>query len=280
MKEFLKKYENIILLLALFLLASALLVSNVDKDSEPNFLERAVLTVFTPIQKGVTLTIRNIADVWDHYLYLINTSRQNKELFQIVDQMRMKNMLLVEELKKYRRVDQLLSLQSLNKGRFQMANVVAWDSTNQAQTLVIDRGTQEGVKEGMVVMTHRGLIGRVVNSTRHASRVLMVTDARSAIDAYIQEGRARLIVVGQNKTTSFVKYLSLDARATVGDIVISSGLGGIYPKGLPIGKISRLERGTDRLFYKAELELSAELNRIEEVLVMIDNTWKKEPLPE
>lgn len=280
MKELLKKYENIILLLALFLLASALLVSATDKDSEPNFLERAVLTVFTPIQKGVTLTMRNIADAWNHYVYLINTSRQNEELFKIVDQMRMKNMLLVEELKKYRRVDQLLSLQSLNKGRFQMANVVAWDSTNQAQTLVIDRGTQEGVKEGMVVLTHRGLIGRVVNLTRHASRVLMITDARSAIDAYIQEGRARLIVVGQNKRTSIVKYLSLDSRVTVGDVVISSGLGGLYPKGLPIGKISWLERGTDRLFYKAELELSAELNRIEEVLVMIDNTWKKEPLPE
>lgn len=275
-----KKYENIILLLLLFVFASVLLAKSVKEKKSPNVLERAVLAVVAPLQKGVTITIGNVLEVWNHYIYLTAASKQNERLFKLLNEQKFKNNLMLEELKKYRRVERLLSFLPAGSGKFQLSNVVAWDSTNLAQTLVIDRGKQDGVKNGMVVITHQGLIGRIVLSTARASRVLMITDARSAVDAFVQESRVRLIVSGQNRNKFLVKYLSIDSDVKLGDVVVSSGLGGVYPKGLPIGTIASLEPDPGRLFYKAEITPSANMEHIEEVLVMTGNEHGADERPE
>jgi len=278
MKHLIRKYENIFLILALFLFASVLLSGNLKVAQVRGFMEKAVLAVVTPIQKGVTNTVRNVAYLWSHYIYLVGTSEENEELRRKLHEQTFQNGLLLEELKRYRRVENLISFHPVARSRFQVATVVAWDSTNLTQTLLIDRGANNNVREGMVVLTHQGLVGRTVLSTGNASRVLMITDARNAVDAYLQESRVRCIVVGQNKNTCVVRYLPIDAKVKVGDMLISSGLGGVYPKGLPLGRITSLKPGSDRLFYEATMTPSADFNRLEEVLVMLDKpAVKTEP---
>ena len=105
----------------------------------------------------------------------------------------------------------------------------------------------------------------------------MMTDARSAVDAFVQGSRVRCVVVGQNRKRALIRYLPLDADVKEGNVLISSGLGGVYPKGLRLGTVSRLKKGNGRLFYEAEMTPSADFSRIEEVLVVLG---KSEPEPE
>jgi rod shape-determining protein MreC len=268
MKELFKRYENVILLLALFILASVLLANNVKGKAAANPLERFALTIASPLQKFVMFSYRTVSDAWFGYIYLVNTNRENVQLKKQLEKERFKSGLLLEDLKKYRRVDNLLSYHPIARSGFQVAEVIAWDSTNIAQTLVINKGQLDNVHENMVAFTHEGLVGRVVTAAGHSSRVLMITDARSAVDAYVQNSRARCIVVGQNRKQSIVRYLSRDAEVKPGDTLISSGLGGIFPKGLPLGRISSLEPGEGMLFYRAEMKPAFNLDKIEEVLIM------------
>lgn len=232
-------------------------------------LEKTALTLITPVQKGITGTVRSVVGVWDHYIYLVNSEGENRELKRDLMKQEFQNGLLLEELKKYRRVESLLSLHPIAMSGFQVASVVAWDSTNLARTLVIDRGTEDDIRKGMIALTHEGVVGRVVTVAKRSAKVLLVTDARSAVDAYLQGSRVRSIVVGQNKNSCFIRYLPIDADIKEGDLLISSGLGSVYPKGLTLGKISSLKRGSDRLFYVAEMEPSADFKRMEELLVML-----------
>lgn len=268
MNTLFKHYENILLLLALVILASVLLANNIKEKEAPNPLEKFALIVASPLQKAVTSSIRETASLWNRYIHLVETSRKNVELKKKLEEERFKNNLLLEELKKYRRVENLLSFHPIAKTGFQVADVIAWDSTNLSQTFVINKGTQNKLQENMVVLTHNGLIGRIVNATKNSSRVLMITDSRSAVDAYVQETRVRCIIVGQNKKKCLIRYLPVDAKVKTGDVLISSGLGGIFPKGLLLGTISSIEPGNGRLFFKAEMVPAANLKRIEEVLIM------------
>ncbi len=268
MKELFKRYENVILLLALFIFASILLANNVKGKTAANPLERFALTLTSPLQRFVMFSYHTVSDAWFGYIALVNTNKANIQLRKQVEKARFKSGLLLEELKKYRRVDSLLSYHPIARSGFQVAEVIAWDSTNVAQTLVINKGNRDNVYENMVALTHDGLVGRVVTATGHASRVLMITDARSAVDAYVQNSRARCIVVGQNKRQCIIRYLSRDAEVKPGDTLISSGLGGIFPKGLPLGKVSSLEPGEGMLFYRAEMKPGFNLDKIEEVLIM------------
>jgi cell shape-determining protein MreC len=108
-----------------------------------------------------------------------------------------KNNQLREELKKFRRVEELVAKSPPPvQHDAVVASVVGWDATNTARTVIINRGTGSGVTEGMVVLNHLGLVGRVVNATTRSARVLLITDARSAVDAYVQRTRSRCAVVG------------------------------------------------------------------------------------
>jgi rod shape-determining protein MreC len=263
-----KKYENLILLFALLIFSAVLLSNNARGQKNKNLLERAVLAVVTPPQDAVTNGIRNIIITWNHYFYLVDTAKENATLRKMFEEQVYKNNLLREELKKYRRVDTLVAQTQLTATKtVVVAGVSAWDSTTNAKTMAIDRGEKDGVKTGMVAMTHLGLIGRVVTVSDHAARVLLITDARSAVDAYVQRTRARCTVVGTNKNTCDVKYLASKEDTREGDILVSSGLGGVFPAGLQIGRVSSIEPGASKLFAKAEMIPTANLERLEEVLV-------------
>jgi rod shape-determining protein MreC len=120
----------------------------------------------------------------------------------------------------------------------------------------------------MPVVTHRGLVGRVVRVSYASSKVLLITDIRSAVDCVVQETRDSLVAIGQSSRELEVKYLNVDAKVTKDDRVISSGLGRVFPKGLLIGSLSNIGKVGDSLFLKAKLSPSVDLARIEEVLII------------
>jgi rod shape-determining protein MreC len=275
MNRLFKKYENVILLLCLLIFSAVLLSNNARGRATNVLVERVVLAVVTPFQDAITSGIRSLILGWNNYFYLVGTSKENATLRKLLGEQVFKNNMLREELKKYRRFEELVTNTpgfALNDGV--VANVVAWDASNAAKTLVVNRGRNDGVRIGMVVVNPYGLVGRVVTVSGRDARVLLITDARSAVDAYVQRTRARAVVVGANSDSCDVKYLSVKEEATEGDLLVSSGLGGVFPAGVQLGKITRLEVGSSKLFAKAEMTPSTNLGHIEEVVIA------KNPKPE
>ncbi len=262
-----QKYENLILLLCLLIFAAVLLSNNARENRKPNMIERAVLAAVTPFQNLATATVRGAIAGYHRYFYLVETSAQNEKLLRMFHEQAFKNNQLREELKKYRRIDEMITFSPVSLNNAVLAEVAAWDATNIARTMVINRGEEQGLREEMIVLTRQGLVGRLVAVTPNAARVLLITDARSAVDCYVQRTRTRCVVVGQNRKRCDILYLPVNANVKAGDMLISTGLGGVYPAGLPVGRIITLDVGSSKLFFKAEMVPAADLEHLEEVMV-------------
>jgi len=147
----------------------------------------------------------------------------------------------------------------------------AWEGS-----LLIDRGSADGVKTGMPVLAPEGLLGQTVEVTEHSAKVRLITDQRSGVAALIQATRAEGVVRGSIEGLLSMEYVSRTSTVTVGDIVITSGMGGIYPKGLMIGEVETMELDDNDLYPSISVRPTAQFEGIEEVVVLIGAT----PQPE
>jgi rod shape-determining protein MreC len=118
------------------------------------------------------------------------------------------------------------------------------------------------------VVTHRGVVGRITEVSSYTSKVLLITDMNSSVDALIQRTRARGVVEGRGSSLCELRYVAGSDDVSVGDLVVTSGLCGIFPKGLPIGTVKDVEKDSFGLFQQIELVPSVELNKLEEVSVL------------
>jgi len=149
------------------------------------------------------------------------------------------------------------------------ATVIGYDPLNLSSVIVIDKGRREGVRKGCAVITNDGLLGRVVESGLMTSKVLLINDSNSGVAALIQRNRQQGLVSGTLSGRLILHYLPPDADIQVSDLVITSGLGGLYPKGIMIGRISEIQDQASAGSILAIVETSANLTRLEEVLVVL-----------
>jgi len=145
------------------------------------------------------------------------------------------------------------------------AGVIGWDYS----CLTIDRGTGAGISEQMCVLTSEGVVGRVLSVSGHTSKVLLIWDSNSRLGGVIQRSRAQGIVEGDQNGRCIVKYIEASADVRPDDLVVTSGEGGVFPKGLAVGKVTSVARRDGELFQTAALEPLADLGRLEEVLVAV-----------
>jgi len=133
----------------------------------------------------------------------------------------------------------------------------------------VDRGTRDGVRRNAPVVTSDGVVGRVIEVTPTTARVLLVADSRSAVGVVVQRIRDLGVVEGRNERVLHLKYLSRTSDVQPGDVVVTSGQGGVFPKGLAVGRITRVVREEGELLLEAEVEPAAALDRLEEVLILL-----------
>jgi rod shape-determining protein MreC len=148
------------------------------------------------------------------------------------------------------------------------AEVVGRDASVWFQSLTIDKGERDGLKPGMPVLAPEGVVGMISGTSSHAARVMLLTDPNSGVDVLVQRTRARGIVSGQLEQEAVLKYVKRDEDVKVGDRVITSGLDGVFPKGMPVGHVTEVSRKDRGLFLYAEVTPSAAASRLEEVLVV------------
>ncbi|PIQ96382.1 MAG: rod shape-determining protein MreC [Nitrospinae bacterium CG11_big_fil_rev_8_21_14_0_20_56_8] len=264
-----KGRKNIILLSAIFLISFVLMTVNVKRGKGPVFFETFAMWVVDPIQNMLTQSVNAVSDMFDHYFFLVNVARENEKLQIEIDRLKQEQNVLQEEIKSWERISKLISPLEYTERSSLVATIVAYDATQWSKMVFIDKGTKDGVQENFPVVTHAGVIGHVIQAGRNSSKVLLITDSRSAVDSLFKESRISGVVVGTGRDSCDMKYVPITAEVKVGDQVLSSGLGGIFPKGMMVGTVSKVVRKKQGLFQTISVSPSADLSRLEEVLVLL-----------
>ena len=264
-----KNKRDIILVSAILLFSLALMTLNVKQEKGVRFLDSIVGEVLSPFQNYFAQTLQSISDSINHYFLLIDVAKQNDMLkLQVQGLISEKNQ-LIERLATQKRLAKLMDYEGDWEGKTGMASVIGRDATQWSKVVVINKGVKNGIKDHLAVVTEVGVIGQVIHAGLNTSKVLLIVDGRSAVDALFQGSRISGVVVGMGEDECRLKFVPNTADVKVGDPVLSSGLGGIFPKGLIIGKVSEVLKKKQGLFQEITLIPSSDLLRLEEVLVLL-----------
>jgi rod shape-determining protein MreC len=149
------------------------------------------------------------------------------------------------------------------------AQVIGRDPSNWSNSIIIDKGSSSGIKQNMAVMSTRGLVGRIVETGKNSSKVLLITDPSLKVGVMIRRNRQGGVMVGRPGSRCKVIYIALDSDAKAGDKIITAGFGSVFPKGILIGDIEKVGKEEGRLYKYAVIRPSQDLSRLEEVLCII-----------
>ena len=258
-------------LASILIFSLVLMTVNVRYEKSNLFFESIVVWFFSPIQNLLTSTTSYVSDAFDHYFFLVETSKENDRLLLKVNLLSKKNNELIERNKLLERSDNLIEFLDKDERPFVIAKVIGYDATQWSKVIFINRGTNHKVQKNSSVMNNAGVIGHVIHSSPNSSKVLLITDGRSAVDSLFQETRESGITVGTGENICKMKFVPISAKINLGDKVISSGLGGVFPKGLVVGRVVDIVKQSQELFQDIMVEPSADLSNIEEVIVLLPN---------
>jgi len=252
--------------IAFFLL---LLSMNSGQKGQWNPLEQIVIEVTVPIERLFQRTVAWTEDFWSNYFFLVNVRRENTALKREVDALKVENSRYREQLFTYDRLKALLQFkQSLNIPAV-AAQVIGLDPTGWFKSVIIDKGTSAEISMDMPVVNASGVVGRVVSVSPHYAKILLLIDQNSAVDSLIQRSRDRGMVCGLGRETCSLDYMIKTSDVQEGDKVVTSGLGGVYPKGIPIGQVIHVEDSPGDLFKHITVKPAVDFSRLEEVLVIL-----------
>jgi rod shape-determining protein MreC len=240
---------------------------------------RIAISLIAPFQKASTSSIRFVKDIWRHYFFIVNVAKENDNLQKELKEAFEDNTRLNELKLSNTRLRNLLSFEKTITNRVLSAEVVGKDPSPWFKTVIIDKGKNDGVKRGMAVVVPRGIAGQVTDVSFNYSKVLLIIDHNSAVDALAQNDRARGIIKGGMAEQCLFKYVLRKHDLNIGDVVVSSGLDGVFPKGLAVGYVSAVVKPKSGIFQEVTVTPYVDFEKLEEVLVVL-NPKKQEFEPE
>ena len=264
----LRRYPVAALVVLLLLLALVLMSLRVKQQRGIAFVDALVMELCSPFQRTATFVIQTIHHTFQQYFLLVDLQRENEILRQQITELQRESNLKEEALLANERFRKLLQFRENVSVPTVAAEVIGQDPSSWFKSVVINKGERDGVGKGMAVISPEGVVGQILKAAPHYATVLLVTDYNSAIDSIIQKTRARAIVEGKGENRCQLKYLLRTEEVHVGDVILTSGLSGNFPKGLLIGEIRRVEKKGQGIFQYAEMAPSVDLTRLEEVLVI------------
>lgn len=242
-----------------------------------DFFDALLIEVCTPFQKASTFIIKTIHGVFQEYLFLVHLQEENVRLKQRIAELQEENHQMKEMALANERLRKLLQFREKISPAVVAAEVIGQDPSSWFKSVTINKGKKDGVRQGMAVISSEGVIGQILKSASHYSTVLLITDYNSAIDSIVQRNRAKAIVEGKGENRCQLKYLLRTEEVNVGDIVVTSGLSGNFPKGLRVGAVQKVNKKGHGVFQYAELVPSVDLTRLEEVLIITGSSLPSFP---
>jgi rod shape-determining protein MreC len=269
MWEFVRKYRLAIAAGVSLLLVFLFYSLNLRHKEHANPFERAVLNLVAPAGGAAARGNGTLARIWGDYIDLVNVRRENRQLLETVKVLNSRLIASQEALVVNDRLKRLLDLKTALRMPSLAATVIGEDGSPWFKTVVIDRGERDGLREGLPVVASDGIVGQLVKVAASSSRVLLVTDTASSVAAVVLRSRARGVLKGKGEGRCSLEFAVHDDDVKVGDLVISSGVGGVFPKGLPLGEVTMVKKGEYGIFQTVEVRPAVAVGRLEEVLVLV-----------
>ena len=274
--------RTIILWVAVFIVG-LLAFTTVKGKYDLKISENVVNTILSPFQSAIT-SISNVTKKigvisWE----MVTVYEQNKMLRSEVEQLRQRDVNVNEIMAENTRLTNILNYKNAVK-QFDtaVAKIISYDSSNLTNSITINLGAKDGMQKNMPVITPQGLVGTIVAVYEHSAKVQLILDPRSAVGAIIQRPESRVIGIMQGSVgvQTLAKMLNIprDADVVVGDNVLTSGYGGLYPKGIVIGEVVEVTNEAGGLLKYATVKTAVDFYRIEEVLVIV-NSREAPPTP-
>ncbi len=241
------------------------------KVDDTSIFQKVLIEVMAPLQRGTLSFKESISSTIDHYITIVDTSKENVELRKSVDVLKNRVFVLEELEKENTRLKQLLEFGKEIPRKKVLAQIVSWDSSNEFKVLRINKGSNHGLKELSPVITMTGLVGYVYRITPNYSDILTILDQNNRVDAIVARTRTHGIVEGHSGLNCNFKYVSRTESVEIGDEIITAGLGEIYPKGIKVGTITQIDKQNYGITQTIELTPSVDFFKLEQVVVLIED---------
>jgi rod shape-determining protein MreC len=270
----LRRFRTVWIWAICIFLTLLLLSSSLGGKREWNPAAQIIIEVTAPLQRLIKGTISIVEGLWLKYFYLVNASDENRRLKKELNTLRIENYQHQELLATHARLQKLLQFKETIDWPVVAAQVIGRDPTGWFESVIIDKGKNAGLKVNMPVVNADGVVGRTVSVSRNYAKVLLIIDQNSAVDSITQRSRDKGIVKGFSSKVCKLDYVVKTSDVNVGDMVVTSGLGRVYPKGLPVGEVVEVVDLPGELFKDIKVSPLVDFSKLEELLVIL----KEDPL--
>jgi rod shape-determining protein MreC len=280
MESVLGRYKNLIVLVGVLfaqVLGLAIQVKRTTDTESTRLIRIWAVGAVTPFEKVFSWFGNGSGNLWHNYIYLRGVRQENRDLKAQIEQLRIEHVRLIEDAQQARRLQALFNFKEQYISKPIPAQVIGSGGSEQSRVVYIDKGESDGIKPDMAVITVNGIVGKVLRVFRSTAQVLLIDDQSSGVGGILEKSRLQGIVRGTPAGEVVLEKIMTDETVQPGDEVRTSGGDRIFPKGLPIGTVTRVSNGSD-LFLNIHVRPSADLNKLEEVLV-VTKVEDKEPTP-
>ena len=224
--------------------------------------------IILPVQLLTNRTVHSVVGIWQNYISLMGVRDENRGLRARQGELEAERIKLLEYRYENERLLKLLgAVQERGLSGIQ-ARVVGYNPSNWVRTITIDRGMTDRIENGQAVIGELGLVGKVVKASGNSAEILLITDHASGVDAIVQRTRARGVVSGLSHDLCRILYVQDNEDLEKGDMIVTSGVDGIYPKGVAVGTVTRFSHAGRGRFQNVEITPVVDFSQLENVFVV------------
>lgn len=273
MESVLGRYRNLIILVGVLFLQVLGLAVQVKRGSNEGQDTRLIriwaVGAVTPFERALLWMENSAGDVWHNYFYLRGLRAENRQLREQIEQMRLEQVRLNEDAAQAHRLQALLAFKEQYVAKTVAAQVIGSSGVDSSRVVYIDKGENAGITRDMAVITADGIVGKVLLVYPSVSQVLLIDDQSSGVGVILGTSRLQGVLVGTASGEVVLNGIMSDEQVPVGEAVQTSGGDQIFPKGLPVGTVTKVGLGKD-LFLSIKIKPAANLSKLEEVLVLVE----------
>jgi rod shape-determining protein MreC len=278
MDNFLHRYRNVSILAAVLaaqVVGLAIQVRKTDGDRSSRLIRVWAVNLITPFEKAIVWMQHGTGNTWHEYIYLRGVRQENRDLKMEIERLRLDQVRLSEDAEQARRLQNLLAFKEQFIAKTVPAQVIGGSGSELSRSVFIDKGSNDHIEPDMAVITADGIVGKVLRTQGSTSQVLLINDQSSGVGAILETSRLQGVLRGTTVGEVVLERVMSDETVAPGELVRTSGGDAIFPKGLPVGTVTKVNR-TPEAFLSIQVKPTVNLSKLEEVLVV---TEKQERIP-
>jgi len=278
MENLITRYRNVTILVAMLfaqVLGLAVQVKRTAENESTRLIRIWTVNAVTPLEKAIVWGQGGVTHLWHDYFYLRGVRQENRDLKAEIERLRIEHARMSEDAEQAHRLQALLGFKEQFISQTMAAQVIGSSGSEQSRSVYIDKGARDGIRTDMAVITADGVVGKVLRVFRSTSEVLLIDDQSSGVGAILEKTRLQGVLRGTPTGEVVLEKVMADEQVPPGEKVLTSGGDRIFPKGLPVGTVTKTSPGPE-LFLNIHVKPAANLSKLEEVLVITQQV-EKEP---